>query len=330
MMRRREFIAGLGGAAAWPVAARAQQGERVRRVGVLMSFHDDDPDGRAEIAALRRGLVERGWIDGQTIEIVVRWAGGNIQLIDAGAKDLVGIRPDVLVSRSTPTTAALSKESRIIPLVFVNVTAPVEQGLVQSLARPGENITGFTNFETSVGGKMLQLLKEIAPQIGRAVVIYNPETAPFAGLYMRSLQSAASNLGVNIMAMPVWQESDIEVAMMPLARQPGGGLVVIPDIFTFERRDLIVALAARMRLPAIYGNPYFARGGGLLVYGVDSRDLIHRAADYIDRILKGAKPGELPVQQPTRFQLIVNMNTVRELGLTVPNTLLVSADEVIE
>jgi putative ABC transport system substrate-binding protein len=329
-MKRREFIAGLGSAAAWPLAAHAQRGERMRRVGVLMPVGSDDPDGLAEMAALRQGLTEHGWIEGRTIDIAVRWPGGNSELIEASAKELVGAKPDVLLSRSTPITAAFKRQSGAIPIVFVGVAEPVEQGLVQSLARPGENITGFTNLEASVGSKMLALLKEIDPRIVRVVIIYNPQTAPFAGLYVRPMQSAAASLGVETIAMPVQSESDIEAAMTALAGQPGGGLVAIPDSFTTERRDLILALAERIRLPAIYGSPFFLWSGGLMTYAVDSRDLMHRAADYVDRILRGDRPADLPVQQPTRYRLTINMKTAKALSLTVPPTLLALADEVIE
>jgi putative tryptophan/tyrosine transport system substrate-binding protein len=329
-MKRREFIAGLGGAAAWPLTARAQHGERVRRVCVLMGIPNDDSEGRAEIAALRQGLAEHGWIEGQTTDIAVRWPGGNLELIESSAKELVQLKPDVLLSRSTPATAALKRESGVIPIVFVNVAEPVEQGFVQSLARPGGNITGFTNFETSVGSKMLQLLKEIDARIVRVAVIYNPNTAPFAGSYVRAIGAAATSLGVEIIATPVQSDSDIEAALTAFARQPGGGLIAIPDAFTAERRDLITALAERMRLPALYGLLYFERSGGLATYAVDSRDLMYRAADYVDRILRGDRPADLPVQQPTRFRLTVNMRTAKVLGLEIPQKLLAIADEVIE
>jgi putative ABC transport system substrate-binding protein len=326
-VRRREFIAGLG-AAAWPLAARPQQGDRVRRIGVLMPFQNDDPDGQAEVAALRRGLAERGWIEGRTIDVAVQWVGDDP--VEASAKELVGAKPDVLLSRSTPTTAALINERGLIPLVFVNVAEPVEQRLVQSFSQPGTNITGFTNLEASAGSKMMQLLKEIDPQIVRVVVIYNPQTAPFAGSYVRPMETAAAGLGVETIDVPVQSDSDIEAAMMASARQRGGGLVAIPDSFTASRRELVIALAERTHLPAVYGVRYFARSGGLMVYTVDARDLMRRAADYVDRILRGAKPAGLPVQLPTKFELIVNLKTAKTLGLTVPATLLAVADEVIE
>jgi putative tryptophan/tyrosine transport system substrate-binding protein len=327
-MKRREFIAGLGSAAAWPLAARAQQDERMRRVGILMPLHNDDPDGQAEMAALRGGLAERGWIEGRTIDVAVQWAGGDP--VEASAKELVGAKPDVLLSRSTPTTAALNNERGLIPLVFVNVAEPAEQGLVQSLSQPGRNITGFTNLEASVGSKMLQLLKQFDPQIVRVAVIYNPNTAPFAGSYVRAMGAAATSLGIETIATPVRSDSEIEAALTAFVRQPGGGLIAIPHAFTAERRDLITALAERMRLPTLYGLLYFERSGGLATYAVDSRDLMRRAADYVDRILRGDRPADLPVQQPTRFRLTINMKTAKVLGLEIPQKLLALADEVIE
>src|SRR5215470_3060577 len=251
--------------------------------------------------------------------------------IESLAKELVELKPDVLLSRSTPTTAALKRESGDgIPIVFVNVAEPVEQGLVQSLARPGANVTGFTNFEASIGSNMLQLLKQIDPRIVRVLVLYNPQTAPFSGSYVRPMEAAAASLGVETIAMPVQSDSDIEAAITVSARQPGGGLIVIPDTFTVGRRDLIIALAQRMHLPAVYGSPFFARSGGLMAYTVDSRDLMHRAANYVDRILRGESPADLPVQQPTKFRLTINMKAAKALGLTVPASLLALADEVIE
>jgi putative tryptophan/tyrosine transport system substrate-binding protein len=299
----------------------------MRRVGVLMPFQNDDPDGQAEMAALRQGLAERGWIEGRTIGLAVQWAGSDS--IEVSAKELVGAKPDLLLSRSTPTTAALNNERGLIPLVFVNVAEPVEQGLVQSLSQPGRNITGFTNLEASVGSKMLQLLKEIDPQIVRVVVLYNPQTAPFARSYLRPMESALASLGVETIAMPVQNDADVEAAMMGAVR-PGGGLVAIPDAYTFERRDLVITLARRLRLPAVYGSRSFARSGGLMVYAVDARDLMRRAADYVDRILRGVRPADLPVGLPAKFELVVNLKTAKELGLTVPPNLLAIADEVIE
>jgi putative ABC transport system substrate-binding protein len=329
-MRRREFITLLGGAAAWPLTAHAQQAGLMGHVGVLMSAVEGDPGGLAEVAALRQGLTELGWVEGRNLHIEFRWPGGDIERAQALALELVRLKPDVLLARSTPTTAALKRESGSIPIVFVNVTEPEEQGFVQTLARPGGNITGFTNFESMIGGKWLQLLKEVDPRIARVAVIFNPQTAPFAELFLRSVQAAAPGLAVEVAVMPVQSEAEIEAAMTAFARLPAGGLVAIPDSFTGQHRDLIIALAARNRLPSLYTNLVSTPNGGLIAYAVDTRDLMHRAAGYVDRLLKGEKPADLPVQQPAKFELSINLKTAKALGLTVPQTLLYRADEVIE
>jgi putative ABC transport system substrate-binding protein len=328
-IQRRSFLTLLGGvAAAWPIMARAQQ---VRRVGVLMSAgQEDDLGATAEVTALRTGLSDLGWIEGRNIQIDFRWPGSDLDRAQRLAKELVALRPDVLIGRSTPTTAALKRESSTIPIIFVNVTEPVQQGFVQSLPRPGGNITGFSNFEASIGGKWLQLLKEVAPRTTRVAIIYNPQTAPFAGLFLSSVQSAAPRVAVETVALPIQNNSDIETALTRFARQPGAGLIAIPDSFTGEHRDLIIATAARNRLPALYANLVSAPSGGLMAYSVDTRDLMQRAATYVDRILKGTNPGDLPVQQPAKFQLVINLKTAKALGLEVPATLLATADEVIE
>jgi putative tryptophan/tyrosine transport system substrate-binding protein len=329
-MKRREFIALLGGAAVLPLAARAQQAGLMGHVGVLMNVVEDDPGGLAEVAALRQGLTELGWVEGRNLHIDFRWPGGDIDRAQAFAVELVRLKPDVLLARSTPTTAALKRQSGGIPIVFVNVTEPEQQGFVQSLARPGGNITGFTNFDSMIGGKWLQLLKEVDPRIARVGILYNPQTAPFAGLFLRSVETAAPGIGVRVAATPVQSEADIEAVMTAFARQPGGGLVAIPDSFTGEHRDLVIAQAARNRLPTLYANLISTPSGGLIAYAVDTRDLMHRAAGYVDRILKGERPSELPVQQPGKFELSINLKTAKALGLTVPQTLLYRADEVIE
>jgi len=327
-MRRREFMAGLGSAVA--LAARAQQPDRMRHVGVLMNVVQEDPGGPADVMAFRHGLAELGWIEGRNIHIEFRWPGGDIDRVQTFAKELVRLRPDVLIGRSTPTTAALKQETTAIPIIFVNVTEPAEQGFVQSLARPGGNVTGFTNFEASIGGKWLQLLKEVDPRIARVAVIYNPQTAPFAGLFLRSVESAAPTFAVEAVAMPIQSDADIESALAMFATQPSSGLIAIPDSFTGQHRDLIIALAARYRLPALYAIPSATPSGGLMAYAVDTRDTMQRAAGYVDRILKGAKPGDLPVQQAARFQLSINLKTAKAIGLDVSPNLLARADEVIE
>jgi putative tryptophan/tyrosine transport system substrate-binding protein len=329
-MRRREFIAGLGGVAVWPFAARAQQTGPMRRIGILMNTVKDDPDSVAEVDALRAALAERGWIEGRMIRIEVRWPAGNFELIEAMAKELVGLKPDLLVARTAPATVAFKQENTGIPIVFVNVAEPVEQGLVQSLARPGGNITGFAYLDGSMGTKWLQLLKEIDPRTVRVGAIYNPLTAPYGKSFLHSIESAGTTLGVEIIAMPVEDDARIQSVMTALARQPSSGIVVIPDAFTIDRRGLIIELAAQLRVPAAYGCPNFARSGGLMAYAVDPRDTMRRAADYVDRILKGEKPADLPVQRPTKFELVINLKTAKALGITIPEALLATADEVIE
>jgi putative tryptophan/tyrosine transport system substrate-binding protein len=330
-MRRRQFIAGVVGAVATsPWAVGAQPVDRIRRIGVLMSVTPDDPSADGDIAALRLGLEELGWTDGRNINIQLRWPGGDLDRARAFAKELVDLRPDVLVARSTPITLALKRETDAIPIVFVNISEPVESGLAQSLARPGGNLTGFTNFEGSIGGKWLQLLKQVDSRITRAGIIYNPQTAPFARLFLNSVQSAAPTLSVHSVDLPVQALSDIETALAAFAREPGGSLVSIPDIFTTDHRSLIIPLVARYRLPTVYSFSSAARSGGLMAYAVDTRDSMRRAAGYIDRILKGAKPAELPIQQPAQFSLSINLQTAKALGIEFPATLIATADEVIE
>jgi putative tryptophan/tyrosine transport system substrate-binding protein len=329
-MNRREIIAALGATAVSPFSALAQLGEQMHSVGVLMSFLQDDPAGIADVEAFRRRLTELGWVEGRNIRIEFRWPGSDVERARVLAKELVALKPDVLLARSTPTTAALKRETDTIPIVFVNIAEPIDSGFVQTLARPGGNTTGFTNFESSIGGKWLQLLKEAAPALVRIAIIYNPQTAPFAGLYLGSVQSAAPSLALQIVDMPVHSDSDIAAAVPMFAREPGGGLIAIPDTFTIGRRDTIIALAARLRLPALYPSPSFTPSGGLMAYAVDTRDAMRRAAGYVDRILKGAKPADLPVQAPAKFELSINLKTAKALGLDLAPMLLARADEVIE
>ena len=329
-MRRRDFITLFGAAVAvWPLAAHAQR-SGMRRLGVLMSFAENDPGGVSEMDALRAGLAELGWVEDRNVHIDVRWPGGDLERIQEMAKELIALRPDILLARSTPTTAAFRRESENIPIVFVNIIEPVEQGFVQNFARPGGNITGLTSFESMIGGKWLQLIKDVDPRITRVAVIFNPQTAPFAGLFVRSIEAAAPGLAVEVITMSVASDADIEVAMMAFARRPGGGLVAIPDSFTAEHREQVIAQAARNRLPALFSNLVSTSSGGLMAYAVDTRDLMHRAAGYVDRILKGEKPTELPVQQPAKFELSINLKTAKALGLMVPLSLIARADEVIE
>jgi putative tryptophan/tyrosine transport system substrate-binding protein len=291
---------------------------------------EDDPAGTADVAAFQQGLAELGWTEGRNLRTHLRWPGGDVERARALAKELVVLRPDALVARSTPTATALKGETDVIPIVFVNVSEPVESGLAQTLARPGGNATGFTNFESSIGGKWLQLLKEVDPRIIRVGMIYNPQTAPFAKSFLHSVQTAATMLSVQTVDLPVRTDADIEAGLAMLAREPGAGLVAIPDSFTVERRDVIVALTAHHRLPSVYANPSATQSGGLVAYAVDSQDAMRRAAGYIDRILRGARPGDLPVQQATKFTLSINLKTAKALGLEIPPSLVATADEVIE
>jgi putative tryptophan/tyrosine transport system substrate-binding protein len=330
-MQRREFITLLGGAAAtWPLAARAQQDDRVLRIGVLMSLLESDPQAQSESAAFERGLQELGWIPGRNIQIVYRWAGADINRARTYAHDLVELHPEVILSRSTPQTAALQQETSTIPIVFVVVADPIGSGFAKSLARPGGNITGFTNLEASMGGKWLQLLKDVSPDVARVAFVFNPKTAPYAESFVRSAETAARSLAMEMIATPIQNGSELEDAIAVFARQPGGSLVGITDSFIIEHRDLIISLAARYRLPAIYPYRYFAAGGGLLSYGIDTADQLRQSASYIDHILKGTAVTDLPVQLPSKFELVINLKTAKALGLTVPAMVLARADKVIE
>ena len=331
---RRKFLATLlgGAAVAWPLAAGAQQSGGMRRIGVLTTFSDRDALAEGWLAAFRKGLDELEWRDGRNVQIDYRRAAGDADRLRAFAKELVARQPDVIFAVTTPAVAALLAETRTLPIVFAQVSDPVGSGFVASLARPGGNVTGFTNIniESSIGGKWLQLVKQVAPAVRRVAMIYNPPTSPFAGYYLRPFEAAGPAYGVQASAAAVDSDVDIENALAVLAREPGGGFVVLPDTFTGMHRDQIVALAARYRLPAVYPFRWFAEIGGLLSYGIDSDDMFRRAASYVDRILKGAKPADLPVQAPTKYELIINTTTAKALGLEVPPTLLSLADEVIE
>jgi putative ABC transport system substrate-binding protein len=331
-MRRREFIALLGGpVAAWPLAAQAQQPEHMRRIGVLLPFAATDPSLKLEVAALVRQLQELGWVEGRNLQIDYRYAAGDAERMQALAKELVALQPDVIFCRSTPVTAALLKQTRTIPIMFTVVSDPIGDGFVESLARPGGNATGFTNVESSMAGKWLELLREVAPGLKRVAFIFDPELAPGGGLYYtRMIESSAPSFAVVPTAAPVHDAVDIERAIDDFVREPNGGLIVLPDATTNTHRELIIRLAAQRRIPAIYEFRDIVVDGGLMSYGIDIVDQFRRAAIYGDRILKGAKPAELPVQLPTKFELIINRKTANALGLTVPPTLLAQADEVIE
>jgi len=331
-MRRREFISLLGGAAAaWLLAAGAQQSEAgLRRIGVLMGLPATDPVGQLEVAVLRQELRKLGWIEDRNIVLEYRWAGANPKSIETFAKELVALGPDIILSRSTPATAALIRETRNIPIVFTVVAEPVGSGFVASLARPGGNTTGFTNVESSIGGKWVELLKELAPHVARVGLIFNPTTAPYAPPFLRSAETAAASLAMEPIITPVKSKSEIDSALLDLARKPGSGLVGITDSFIIEQRDLIISLAEQYQFPAVYPFRLFAINGGLMSYRADIGDMYRRAASYIDRILRGERPSDLPVQQPIKFELVINLKTAKALGLYVPDKLLALADEVIE
>jgi len=318
----------LGAAAtAWPLAARAQQPDRVRRVGVLMGIADDF-EGQARIAVFRQALQALGWLEGRNVQFIYCWSGGEVVHARRFAKELLDLRADVILTNSTPVTVAVRDTTRTTPTVFVQVSDPVGAGVVQSLARPGDNLTGFTNFDPSTAGKWLELLKRVAPIVTRVVYLFNPSTAPL--VYARSVETAASLLSVKSVATEVHTADEMERVIEQFARASNSALLVLPDLFTATNRRSIIALAARHRLPAVYPFRYFVTSGGLMSYGTEVLDTYRQAASYIDRILKGERPSDLPVQQPTKLELVINLKTAKALGLTVANTLLVAADEVIE
>jgi putative ABC transport system substrate-binding protein len=328
-LRRREFIAGLGGAAAWPLAAGAQQGDRVRRIGVLMPGDENDPVLKTQLSAFTKALADLGWTDGRNVRMDLRWANADTNRMRALARDLVGLQPEIILTNSTPATVALQRETRTIPIVFATVADPVASGIVARLDRPSGNITGFATNEASLAGKWLELLSEIAPGLKRAAILFNPDTAPVSA-YMPSLETAARSLKVEPIIAAVHSDGEIETAIQALGREPGGGLVVMPDVFSQAHRASIILAAARNNVPAVYSLSEFARDGGLLSYGVDLVDNFRRAATYVDRILRGTKPEELPVQLPTKFEMVVNRKTATALGLAVPLSIMLRADEIIE
>jgi putative ABC transport system substrate-binding protein len=330
-MRRREFIAALGGAAAWPVVLRAQQTERVRQIGVLMALAQNDPLQESYLEPLRKGLRAAGWAEGKNIHVEYRWAGDNLHQLEVLAKEIVATRPDVILAHTSPALAALMKETTSVPIVFLTVTEPVAQGFVKSLARPGGNVTGFTNFESSMGGKWVDLLREIAPQVKQAKVIFNPDTAPGAGaIILESIVAGAKSFGIDITAAPVHDPVEIEAAIAAMRDMSSAGLIVPPDVFLNVHRKQIIQLAAQYRVPAVYYHDYFTRNGGLVSYSVDAPDLFRRAGTYVDRILNGTSPGNLPVQAPTKFELVINLKVAKALDIKIPESFLLRADEVIE
>ena len=331
MMRRREFITLLGGAAALPIAARAQQGDRVRRIGVLMGYAESDPEAQAHIAAFREELQKLGWIQGRNAQIDTCWAApDDAESRQRCAKEIVALQPDVILSDTTPTTAALLQQTRTIPIIFTAVSDPVGSGFVASFNRPSGNVTGFTNIEPTMAGKWLELLKEIAPRVARVAFLFNPVTAPHFEYYLNPFKAAAASFAVEAIAAPVRDRSDLNSVIAAQARAPNGGLIVMPGSFLNIHRAEIISLAARYRLPAVYPFRFFTELGGLLSYGNDFVDNYRRAATYADRILKGVNPSELPVQAPVKYELAINLKTAKALGLDVPAFLQQLADEVIE
>jgi putative ABC transport system substrate-binding protein len=331
-MRRREFIAGLGAAAAscvsWPLLVHAQQGGRVRRINWL-SGNSNDFEGQINVAAFVRGLQTLGWKEGVDFQMQYRWGDGNTERIRTYAAELVGLRPDVILAEGSRVLGILWQQTRTVPIVFVNAFDPVDLGFVASLAKPGGNITGFTQFENAIAGKWLQLLKEIAPSVVRVAVIGDPDT-PSNKVHLRTIETIAASLGVTPFAAPIHGYADIERAIETFAREPDSGLIFLPDVTTTVHRAAIAALAARYHLPAIYASHYYATEGGLLSYGISPPELYLRAASYIDRIFKGDKPAVLPVQQPTKYELVINLRTAKAMGLMIPESILLRADEVIE
>jgi putative ABC transport system substrate-binding protein len=330
MIRRREFIAGLGSAAAWPLAAWPQGGER--RIGVLMPFAESDPQAQAYFTAFAQKLAEFGWTDGRNLRIDVRWSAASVDRMRMFAKELVELQHDVILTGSTPGTAAVGRLTQTIPIVFVAVADPIRAGFVVSLARPGHNLTGFVNLEVSIAGKCLQLLTEIVPGVKRAAIMFNPDTAPGSGsFFLPSFEEAARSLKVEPITAPVHNDAEIGTVIAALGREAGAGLICLPDGFMLVHRRTITSLAMQTNVPTVGALPQaFARDGGLLSYGADLGDLFRRAAPYVDQLLRGAKPGDLPVQLPIKFQMVLNTRTAKVLKLTVPPTLLAVANEVIE
>jgi putative tryptophan/tyrosine transport system substrate-binding protein len=331
-MKRRDVIALIARAAvASPIITRTWAAEGTRLIGVLMAFREGDPEGTVWLSAFVGGLQGLGWTVGGALRMEVRWAAGSVQRRQSAAEELVGMEPDVILSHGTPVTAALQRLTKTIPIVFVTVGDPVGSGYVKSLSHPGGNLTGFIFAEAAMGGKWLELLTQTAPRIKRAAIMFNPDTAPDRGTYyMPSFEAAARSLKVDAIGVPVHGDADIDAGVVALRRQPGGGLVAMGDPFLLVHRAPIISQTARNNIPAVYFQTVFVKEGGLLSYGPDNADIFRRAAPYVDRILRGAKPAELPVQVPTKFELAINLKTAKSLGLTVPPSLLAQADEVIE
>jgi putative ABC transport system substrate-binding protein len=329
-MRRRKFLGVLGGvAAAWPLVASAQQPDRVRRIGVLMGFSENDEVWQAYLTAFKQRLQDLGWTDGRNVRFDIRFTGESTERTRIAAAELIALAPDVIFVTTNPVVSALTQATRTIPIVFTWVSDSVGSGYVASLAHPGGNVTGFHNFEPAMGGKWLGVLKQIAPRVRRAAVVHVPEIAANVA-FIRVAEAASTSLGMTVTAAGVRDAADIERVLTEFAREPNGGLIVTPSPLTATKRDLIIAVAARLGLPAIYSFRFYVASGGLVSYGIDQLETVREVASYVDRILRGAKPGELPVQLPTKFQLVVNLKTAKTLGLTIPESFLLFADEVIE
>ena len=328
--KRREFITLLGVAAAWPLAARAQQPTGARRIAFLHPYAEGDPEVLTRVNAFREGLEALGWTENRNIRIEHRYSGGDLGRIRAYAQELVRSAPDLIVGSGTPITAALKEATSTIPIVFNLVNDPIGQGFVASLSRPGGNITGFTFIDFPLIGKWLEMIKEIAPGVRHIALIFNPDTTPFYPAFLQELEAANKSLAVELSASPVHDEAEAEAAITALAREPGGGLIAAPDAFINNHRRAIMTLTERRRLPAIYGFRQFATEGALISYGPDSADIVRRSAGYVDRILKGEKPADLPVQAPTKYELVINLKTAKAIGLEVPLHLQQLANEVIE
>jgi putative ABC transport system substrate-binding protein len=327
---RRAFITLLGGAAsALPLAALGQQAERMRRIAMLSGLAASDPEAQARVAAFQQGLKDLGWREGN-LHIDFRWSTGDVTEMRTFAKALVELKPDLIVGMTTPAVAALVRETKTIPIVFASIVDPVGRGFISDMARPGGNVTGILNFEFSMGGKWLETLKQVAPAVKRVALLFNPEAAPFAASFVQVIEVSALSFAVKPIAAPVHDDAELERTVVDFATKPAGGLIVLPDVFTVGRRDLIIALAARYRLPAVYPLRAFAVSGGLISDSGDPIDIFRRTASYVDRILKGAKPGDLPVQAPVKYELVINLKTARALGIEIPPMLLARADEVIE
>jgi putative ABC transport system substrate-binding protein len=328
-MRRREFVTLLGGSAVWPLAARAQQPERMRRIGVLMAYREGDPEGLQRVTAFRDGLRESGWSDGQNARIDIRWLGGDPARVKVLVREIVDQSPDVIVVNGSPALAALRETTNSIPIVFVVITNPVGAGFVQNMSRPGGNITGFSTFEPDIGGKWLEVLKEVAPSLGHVGVLMDPEERGFLNLWL-AIETLGPTFGIQAVALHARDAAGIHGVVENFAKGGNGGLIVLPTPINSVERERIFKLATQHRLPVIYPFAFHARSGGLIAYGFDALDLFKRAGPYVSRILNGEKAGELPVQQPTKFELIVNLKAAKAINLSIPQSLLARADEIIE